>query len=968
MSLPNNQQKWIIRDAEGKIYGPFTTPQVLEQIDSGYFLGGEEIAGYPGGNWLPISRSPQFSDRLLDALAAESRPRPRRDPTSQILSPEITEERSIHDHQEEPSKGLELAERESPPAQNRRASGVSEPLVPQTDRISKPSASPAHNKSNQFIGTNEPEIKEGSNRLFVPLLFFAAALGLFAAAAILSGGSKTDSTAGIRLIAPRSGQAELPDARIREKLRRAQASFQVDTFSGYLKAQNELVEIVEGAPRSPDAAPRRAEWLSSLCMTYRELWPYSRQDAVDLKTVAEVTREAKLLDPGGRHGTTCEIIGLLLEGRRREAQGLTESMLVEEGQISILFEIRGDLYSYFDDDRSAVGYFNQARNLWPMWKKNSIQEARAHAKIGQYPTAIELYGAVIRAVPSHAVAKVELGLLESLKFNQLDKGFELLNSALEGKEKLPPILEADALYGLAQIYERRNQASRALDYARRAFKINSGNLSVKQMIVRLSGSEQAVPSADPRGLMYLGDQYVRAGDCVSAQAEFKSAFEADPKSGTAAMKASKCLWELNQSVEAIEWMHKAIRADPKLIAAYVALADYYATRYDFLSAVQTLRKAQRVQPKSHEIFRGFAQVDLRRNNFKGAEDYALRALKLYGTDIESNLIMASAQLGLQNYLEAQRYADRSIELDYNNIEAHILRARAEAGLGGVDAAAAYLQSMINRYVITKGEQPPQAAVDFRVALGEIYLKDERLVAAEESFKQAVAIDDNSKEAFMGYGKALQAQGRSALALEYFLKAAVLDPTDADPIFSSGQVYLDVGKLKEATSQFERVLKINDRYPRVHVQLGRVFLRQGEAKKALEQARAERAMNPELVDAFTLAAEANFALKQYSNCAAEYQQAAKRVRNAGLLVRMARCYRLGGALDSAESLLRQAGSIESGNPELYKEQGAIYHMKGMADEAVTAYDTYLKLVPSAPDRADIEAKIRKVQSGDITFGE
>ena len=38
---------------------------------------------------------------------------------------------------------------------------------------------------------------------------------------------------------------------------------------------------------------------------------------------------------------------------------------------------------------------------------------------------------------------------------------------------------------------------------------------------------------------------------------------------------------------------------------------------------------------------------------------------------------------------------------------------------------------------------------------------------------------------------------------------------------------------------------------------------------------------------------------------------------------------------------------------------------MADEAIAAYDTYLRLVPNATDKAEIEARIRKVQSGDFS---
>ena len=71
MPTEKQQKNWIVRDGDGKIYGPFTTEQVLVQIDRGYFVGGEEVALYPGGRWIAISGAPEFYDRLLDALAME---------------------------------------------------------------------------------------------------------------------------------------------------------------------------------------------------------------------------------------------------------------------------------------------------------------------------------------------------------------------------------------------------------------------------------------------------------------------------------------------------------------------------------------------------------------------------------------------------------------------------------------------------------------------------------------------------------------------------------------------------------------------------------------------------------------------------------------------------------------------------------------------------------------------------------
>ena len=373
-----------------------------------------------------------------------------------------------------------------------------------------------------------------------------------------------------------------------------------------------------------------------------------------------------------------------------------------------------------------------------------------------------------------------------------------------------------------------------------------------------------------------------------------------------------------------------------------------------------------MQPSNYEVFRGYALVELRRNNFAGAVQYGTRALKLYGSDIDTFLLMARAHYGLRQYQEGFSFANKTLELDGGNVDAHILAGKFEAGLRGVEAGARYFQNLINRIVVTKGAAVPPAAIAYRVALAEVYMQDEKLKPAEDVAKQAVSLDPNDKKALITLGKIFQSQAISRDALESYLKAAVLDPADADPIYFSGQVYLEVGKFNEAATQFQRVLKVNPRYPRAHASLGRAYLRQSKYQEALAEANNERGLNPDLAEAYLLAGEAFYQMRQYSNCAAEYQKAvSKRATGAYVLVQMARCYRLSGAVESAQSLLRQAQALESGNPEIYKEQGAIFHQRAMADEAIAAYDTYLRLVPNATDKAEIEARIRKVQSGDFS---
>ncbi|RYZ69565.1 MAG: tetratricopeptide repeat protein [Proteobacteria bacterium] len=496
----------------------------------------------------------------------------------------------------------------------------------------------------------------------------------------------------IHLLAPKRSATALAESAAKAKVTRAMQGFVQDTFSGYQRAQNELVEVIQAPLSSPEAAPARAERLAALCLTYRELWPYSYQDSKDLKTVGDVMQEAKRLDPGGKNGATCEIVQLMLSGRMLDAQGLTDSMLVEDSQTPVLFEIRGDLYLYTRDYKSAATYFSQASSLWKAWQKISVQEARANRDLKQFPQAMNLYRQVISKVPTHAVAKVELGLIEGLQFQHYDDSLGLLTTALDGKEKIPAQIEEAGTFGVATIQEKRGQTKKALEYAKRTLALNPSSLGAKAMIERLGGKvEDAEASTDQGQLSYLAEQDVRDGDYFAAQAKFKAAYEANPKNGVPAMRAGYCLWLLNQSADAIEWTKKAVLTDSKLTSAYVQLASYYALRYDYASAMQVLGKIQKLQPKSYEVYRGYAAVELQRNNWDGAINFANRALKIYETDLETYLIMSKAQLGKGQAEDAQRYASRAIELDFNNTEAHSLYGKSEARLRGVDSGAQYIQ-------------------------------------------------------------------------------------------------------------------------------------------------------------------------------------------------------------------------------------------------------------------------------------
>lgn len=78
--------------------------------------------------------------------------------------------------------------------------------------------------------------------------------------------------------------------------------------------------------------------------------------------------------------------------------------------------------------------------------------------------------------------------------------------------------------------------------------------------------------------------------------------------------------------------------------------------------------------------------------------------------------------------------------------------------------------------------------------------------------------------------------------------------------------------------------------------------------------------------------------------------------------MAKSHRLSGQLDTAASMLRIAATKESGNPEIYREQGAVFERQGLSDQALSAYSRYLELKPNADDRVEVQSRIMSLGGG------
>jgi tetratricopeptide (TPR) repeat protein len=947
--MSEENQLWMIRDGAGRIIGPYNTEKVLDLIRELILTGDEFIALYPSGDWIPITKRPEFYDLLLEAISRTQQQAPMFSTTAQKI--EQAEPVSVEVRRDEPI-GVETDKTEmvSDFANIEVDQEIKAESAPNPEDLRKAEAKKDKKKKKiqQIIElTNiKAHIKKSKRKKSFAPLFIATIVFVAAVYVLLTPTAAKDK---LRLIKPQKGRAAISAAEGKKRFEIALADFSRDTLDSYRKAMNNLVQIAEGMPKTPGA-------YQMLCMTYRELWPFAYQDQIDSAVIDEVTKMVENIDPSGKFSATCRAVKFLLSGKLAESRATVENLLEAGATDAIFFELKGSILGgsveaiVEGDYVNGLVYMDKAIQYWPQWMKPRVASAVYLWRQGDIGQALQRLKQVLDANPGHDVARALYGIIHLRSLAKPDIALSQL-LPLANSKQIPRILLSDANFALADIYSARGEGQKAGKFAKVSYQLNPSNLKARELMLKYgSGKGDEKPSL-LAGALYVSDQFFSKGNYLAAAAEYKAAFEANPKNGLAAMKAAKALWKVGQTQDAMDWLDKAIKANPTLVEPYVTKAEYYTEKYDYFAAATMLKKAQGLNKSSFEIYRGMALVELKRGNAQGAISYAETSLKLNPADVNSHVIIAKAYLQLQNTSEAYKYAGRALELENSAYETQDIYARTLVQIQGIDMAYNHVRNLIQTF---------PAVVSYRIILADLYFQDERFADAAAVYKQITMVDPQMKEGFWGLGKSLQAQGKFKEAIDPLLKAASLDPSDANSWFLLAQLYSAAGQYQKAISAFETVINRNPLFPLAHLMLGRVAMQVGNLDLALSEALKEQSNNPLGPDAFLLAAEVYSQQQRYTQCTNEIQKALKLgTLGAKIYVIMARCYRLSGSIDTALSMIRIAEQRESGLPDVYLELGLVYEAKGDPTSAAEAYNQYLTLVPNAKDAAQIRQKINQL---------
>ena len=187
----------------------------------------------------------------------------------------------------------------------------------------------------------------------------------------------------------------------------------------------------------------------------------------------------------------------------------------------------------------------------------------------------------------------------------------------------------------------------------------------------------------------------------------------------------------------------------------------------------------------------------------------------------------------------------------------------------------------------------------------------RLQAAEQIYRQILAVEPYQADAMHLLGVLAQQLGKHELAVEYITRAIALNETEAAFHSNLGEAYRALGSVPEAVACYRRALELKPDYAEAAYNLGNVLQRQGQREQAAAFYRQALELKPDYAEA-------------HNNLAVVFKDQ--------------------GKLKEAVACYRRALELKPGYAEAHNNLGGVLHDLGKLHEAVTCYRRAVELNP------------------------
>ncbi len=432
----------------------------------------------------------------------------------------------------------------------------------------------------------------------------------------------------------------------------------------------------------------------------------------------------------------------------------------------------------------------------------------------------------------------------------------------------------------------------------------------------------------------LGLSYFRLHQYEAAEAAFLNALSL----GTKAYTPSERLIPSSIALKIDpQWIDKIAPLSQAEIYYYLSLVAFERGLLD--EAAKYCRQTIHIEPSAQAFFQ-LGLVFVRQKRLQAAEEAFLNAIRQNTFLLQAHYQLALLYFKQGKEMEAEKEMEtfRQLKEAGEQSEPDVNKAPALVSLGWFYLNEKKYEEAVREYQKAIWHNPDLAPA--YNGLGHAYAMLERYEEARQVLMKALKLNPQMAEIHAGLGfillkgaQASESEPDYELALSAYRQATVLNPDFPEALLNQGNIALKLSQLDEAKKAYETLLSLyssptprsqveigvsqapKPNLTRVHLALGKIYLRQKESSTAIRHYQQALKSDPDLVEAY-------------------YNMALIAVREG----------RLDEAVEYYEAVLQRKPNMA----EAHYLVGKIYTEQKQYEKAESAYQRAIEIMPSFAD--------------------
>lgn len=422
------------------------------------------------------------------------------------------------------------------------------------------------------------------------------------------------------------------------------------------------------------------------------------------------------------------------------------------------------------------------------------------------------------------------------QLGQSDEALQELESALEQDQN-----SLQARMALALGYLRKGDIEKALTTAKELQQrfpdnpipfnlLGAIHMAGNNMAEARNAFEQALkvnPDFGP-AIINLARLDERLGDFSKAEQRYKGLLAKEPNTMEAYLGLAQVAAQRNAPADAISWLEKARTIDPKAIRPGLAVIDLYLREGKNERAVQVARELQSKSPDNPQALDALARTQFAVGDVESSIQTFRQVVSLSPKDPNAHYRLGKALQQTGDKAGSLTAFHQAISIDPDHLPSTIELVEDKLSAGHKDAAVKTARDW--------ADARPNLPAG-KMLLGDTLAQAGQLQQAIEAYSQAQDLKPTT-EAQIALAKTWNAIGDHGKAISMMEDWLAQHPEDAKVRLSLADMHLRLHKYKEASAQYELLLKAEPNNPLVLNNLAWAY---GELGDDRAIATAEQAM-------------------------------------------------------------------------------------------------------------------------------